>query len=980
MKIRIQEQILFDLAMAFGNSLDLDLVLSKGMPVYLRHLGCMAGAVFMEKEEDGAVLHELVFILPRLGETGKAIKLFSDMIMDCLDRKKVDELRLLLPLHEIVDSRHVYLFNLPEFGFIVLVKNGEPLELSLIKSLLLLNTKIGNACISCVSYQRYVKLNGELYKEVAERKQVEQELRTNERRLRVIFERSPLGMIHFNSDGIIIDCNEQFIKIMGSSREKLLGFNTARDSTAEMGKALAGSLSGKPSYYENYYTSVTGGRKGYLRIAFNPVTPEISPSEVIATVEDFSERKKIEESLVQSEIRLNTILDSIQAGVMLIDPQSRIIIDSNTEACRLIGLTKEQIVGRICHDFVCVAEKGKCPVLDLGQDVDKSERVLLTSKGVKLTVLKTVNIVLINGKEQLLECFVDISKRKQAEEELLRAKEDIEKYAQNLEATNKILTETTASRDELEQEVAERKLAESRLRESRQLYQELVENAASIILRLDTSGRITFFNEFAEKIFGYSRDEILGEKIVGTIVPEVESSGRDLRKMIQDIFHNPEDFISNENENMLRDGSRIWVNWSNKALYRSDSNILEILCIGSDITEQKRAVKALKSAKLQAEAANKAKSEFLANMSHEIRTPMNSILGVADLLLETNLTEEQIRYINLFESAGKSLLSLINEILDLAKVETGRIDLESVCFDLDMVLKDIKLIMDIDAKSKGLEFSCKLEADGPVFVLGDQIRLKQILLNIIGNAVKFTEHGSVDITVSSAHTKQNIRLFTFNVTDTGIGIPPEKLNTVFDSFAQADSSTTRRYGGTGLGLTIAKRFAQLMRGNVSVESEVDVGTTFKLVVPLEVCNDIKTGNSPEEEESVSVSDNSVSIKKKILIVEDSESNRMLLELYLEASGHYVVLVEDGLQGLTAYKNDKFDLIFMDIQMPVMDGIAATKAIRKYEKENSLTPIPIVALTANAFEEDKERCFDAGCTGFLAKPIKKKKLLSEIDSF
>ncbi|SME95363.1 PAS domain-containing hybrid sensor histidine kinase/response regulator [Desulfovibrio gilichinskyi] len=818
----------------------------------------------------------------------------------------------------------------------------------------------------------------ELYKEVAELRKAEHELRTNGRRLRVIFERSPLGLILFNSDGIIVDCNEQFVRIMGSTREKLLGFNIAQDSTIEIGAALAKALSGEPSYFENYYTSVTGGRKGYLRVAFNPVTPEKTPSEVIATIEDFSERKKIEESFIQSEFRLNTILDSIQAGVMLIDPQSRIIIDSNAEACRLIGLEKEQIMGRVCHDFICAAERGKCPVLDLGQAVDKSERVLLTSKGTKLTVLKTVNIILINGKEQLLECFVDISQRKQAEEQLLRAKEDIEQYAQNLEVINKKLTETTASRDELEQEVAERKLAESRLRESRQLYQELVENAASIILRMDINGRITFFNEFAEKIFGYLRNDILGKNIIGTIVPEVESSGRDLRKMAQDIFHNPEKFINNENENMLRDGSRIWVSWSNKALYSSDNKLLEILCIGSDITEQKKAVKALKLAKCQAEAASKAKSEFLANMSHEIRTPMNSILGVADLLLETKLDEEQKRYINLFESAGKSLLALINEILDFAKVETGRIELESVCFDLGLSIKDIDSIMRVVAKSKGLEFSCTLDADHPILVLGDQIRLKQILLNIIGNAVKFTEKGAVSITVSSVPARQNTRLFTFSIIDTGIGIPPEKMHTIFESFAQADSSTTRRYGGTGLGLTIAKRLAGLMDGEILVESKVGAGTIFKLVVPFNICNEVNKDNSYNGEEAIPV--DSGSKKKRILIVEDSESNRMLLDLYLEPSGHEVVLVENGLQGLTAFKNDNFDLVFMDIQMPVMDGIAATKAIREYEKENSLATTPIVALTANAFEEDREHCFNAGCTGFLAKPIKKKKLLSVIDSY
>ncbi|SDL61409.1 PAS domain S-box-containing protein [Maridesulfovibrio ferrireducens] len=979
MSIRIQEQILLDLAMAFGNSLDLKEVLSEGMSVYLRRLGCMSGVVFMEKENSQESLrHEIVSVIPSLGQTHKAISSFVDMIMVCSNRKELDEVRLSLPLHKVVDNRHAYLFNLPGFGFVALLKSGEPFKDSLIKSLLPLNTKIANVCLSCVSYQRYAELNAELHREVAERKQAVQELGANERRLRVIFEHSPLGMIHFDADGLIVNCNNQFVHLMGSTREKLLGFNTARDSSPEMGVALTKALSGEPSCYEDFYTSVTGGKRGYLRAVFNPVTPEKESSEVIAIVEDFSKRKQVEESLLQSEARLSTILSSIQAGVILIDPQTRIITDSNEEACRLIGLDREQIIGRVCHDFICAADKEQCPVLDLGQEVDKSERILVTATGKNLTIQKTVSTVVIDGKEQLLECFVDITSRKQAEKQLLQAKEDIEQYVISLETTNKQLIETTASRDELEQEVADRKLAERRLRESTQLYEELVENAASIILRLDQVGRVTFFNEFAEKLFGYSRDEILGECIVGTIVPEMESSGRDLRKMINSLFDKPEDFMINENENMLKDGSRIWVNWSNKALYGPDNELIEILCIGSDITERKRAEKTLKLAKQQAEAANKAKSEFLANMSHEIRTPMNSILGVADLLTETELTEEQSRYIALFESAGKSLLSLINEILDLSKVETGRMELESLFFDLTDAVKEVDSIMAIAAKSKGLEFSCTMEPDSPKFILGDQIRLKQILLNIMGNAVKFTEHGSVSINISSIPARDNSRLFRFSISDTGIGVPQEKLQTIFDSFAQADSSTTRKYGGTGLGLAIAKRLAELMDGEILVESEVGRGTTFHFVAPFETCYEIDQGVCFKEEKFHFV--NSGAGKKRILVVEDSESNRMLIDFYLEQSEHEVVLVENGLEGLNAYKKDDFDIVFMDIQMPVMDGIAATKAIRDYEKEHLFDPKPIVALTANAFKEDRQRCFNAGCSSFLAKPIKKNDLLMIIDSF
>ena len=897
------------------------------------------------------------------------------MVRNISNCKAIEGFCSKLPMHKIIDGRNAYIMELPEFGFLVLLKSGQPLGKSLITSLLPINTKIANACISCVSYERFAKLNSELHKEVAERKIVVRELMDSERRHRVIFEYSPLGMIHFDTDGAIKDCNEPFARLMGSTREELLGFNTAQNTSLKMSAALKKALSGKPSVYEDYYTSVTAGKVVYLRAVFNPVTPGKENSEVIATIEDFAKRKKAEESLRQSESRLSKILSSIQAGVLLIDPETRTIMDSNAEACRLIGLEKEQIVGRVCHDFICAAEKGKCPVLDLKQDVDKSERILLTSNGEKLTVQKNVSTIIIDGKQQLLECFVDITQRKEAEEQLLQAKEDIENYVKILEDTNDQLIKTTASRDDLEQEVADRKRAESSLRESRQLYQELVENAASIILRIDKKGRITFFNEYAERLFGFSRDEVIGKKTIGTILPEVDSTGHFLNGFVDKIFNNPEGFVYHENENMLKDGSRIWVAWSNKALYNSNNEFIEMLCIGSDITERRHSEKALQFAKLQAEAANRAKSEFLANMSHEIRTPMNAILGVADLLADSELNEEQRHYIRLFESAGESLMNLINEILDLSKIETGHMELESVPFSITSLLGDISAIMEITAESKGLDYSCIISPDVPSLVMGDPVRVKQILLNLVGNAVKFTEHGSVSVLVSVSDVNCSRISIKFSVFDTGIGVSQTKLNTIFESFAQADSSTTRKYGGTGLGLAIAKKIANLMKGEILVESKEGAGTTFHFSAPFDVCSDNCVDNKWNVENNQSEYLNIE--KKKILVVEDSESNRMLIAFYLGESSHEMFLAEDGLEGFEAFKEGGFDIVFMDIQMPVMDGLAATKAIRDYEKEHSLEPTPIIALTANAFKEDRELCFKAGCSRFLAKPIKKGDLFMEI---
>ena len=656
----------------------------------------------------------------------------------------------------------------------------------------------------------------------------------------------------------------------------------------------------------------------------------------------------------------------------------------------------------------------------------------------------------------------------------------------------------------------------SDLRDSETQHRTLLESINVGVFRaeIDVDGQLLKANRALAEMFGYRgwneirkiqiRSLYVKPKLHQTIVKELFDGG-----IVRD----------REIQMRRKDGTPIWVNMT--ASLEMDGNKHNCLeGVLEDITE-KRQAQEFEKAKVAADAANAAKSDFLASMSHEIRTPMNAILGMADLLWESRLTKIQRNYVKIFRNAGENLLLLINDILDLSKIEAGQINLEEIDFNLEELFEEIGSIFALRAQIKNIDFCWYIAPDVPRIIIGDPTRIRQIIVNLVGNALKFTETGVITFEADITE-KGYLRIL---IRDTGVGIPEEKMNSIFDTFSQADSSTTRNFGGTGLGLSICTRMVESMQGGIFVSSTKGEGATFAFTIsatypiqpeiapPLqntailivdrestcreflklslcdlgakvflakeltdssalaaeislssyeqntllighptgdedrfEVLKKLKHGpclnwkwmmimeakpqpratarakqlgatyvhrpvhpqaivediryaytyeNSSEHgletntelssKQAGKTENNLIQIseyqeQQNILLVEDSEDNRMVINLFLKGTPYKITYAENGLEGYEKFKKGKFGIVLMDIQMPTMDGYEATKAIRDYEAENKLSPTPIMALTANAFQEDEQKALASGCTAHMAKPIKKKKLLRALEEF
>ena len=381
----------------------------------------------------------------------------------------------------------------------------------------------------------------------------------------------------------------------------------------------------------------------------------------------------------------------------------------------------------------------------------------------------------------------------------------------------------------------------------------------------------------------------------------------------------------------------------------------------------------------QAQVANKAKSEFLANMSHELRTPMNAIIGFTSVLLSEELDDLHRQYMKTVDNSARNLLNLINDILDFSKIEAGRLDVEYIPFHTPQLLEEISSEMQPLAFNKNIKLEIDAGREVPEIMTGDPLRIKQCLINLISNAVKFTEEGSVRL-IASFQNEGDKEYITFKVKDSGIGIPEEKLKLIFNSFSQADGSTSRKYGGTGLGLSITSNLVGLMGGEISVESIINHGSTFTIKIPTAVLDDPSETNIVNDDrydDSQIENSNKGALKgSRILVVEDNMANQELIETYLRPTGANFVIADNGLEGIKIWLEDStFDIILMDMQMPVMNGYDATEQLRSAKCD-----VPILALTANAMQGDSDKSIRAGCDCHIPKPLDRGYLINVIKKY
>jgi PAS domain S-box-containing protein len=665
----------------------------------------------------------------------------------------------------------------------------------------------------------------------------------------------------------------------------------------------------------------TGGEIGALALSFNEMLKRLHEREASLkrTLEDLKER----------EARISSIVNTTVDGIITIDEES-IIESFNQAAEKIFGYTADEVKGK--NVSILMPEPHRS-----GHD-------------------RYVETYLASGRSKVLGTSKEVLGRRKNGTmfpiELSVSKADL--------GNRRIFTGIL-------RDITERKKAEEELQK---LYN-AVEHSSAVVIITDTQGNIEYVNPKFVQVTGYEKTEVLGEK------PRILKSGETLPETYKELWNTITSGVEWQGifHNKKKNGEFYWAAASISPLKDTNGMITHFVGIQEDITAIKLFEQELQKAKEAAESANQAKSDFLAGMSHEIRTPMNAIIGMAELMMETPLSDEQKRYAETLIHAGENLLNIINDILDISKIEAGYLELESTAFDLQELLDKACAIMAIRARDKGIGLACNVLPDVPVHLIGDPGRLRQIVLNLLGNAIKFTDSGGVVLEVNKETSDKTTLLFS--IRDTGIGIPEDKVNRIFEKFTQADSSTTRRYGGTGLGLTISKRLVELMGGRIWVASTVGVGSTFYFTAGFQLQ---KEKPQTEPVPVTAVPELTAPRSLRILLVDDSEDNRLLILSFLKRTPFVIDIADNGSDAVEKYKTAAYDLVLMDIQMPVMDGYTATKTIREWERSNKRDPTPVLALTAYALQEEIRKSYDAGCNGHLTKPIKKNDLLYAIAAY
>ncbi|WP_052294253.1 PAS domain S-box protein [Desulfosudis oleivorans] len=845
-------------------------------------------------------------------------------------------------------------------------------------------------------------------RDITDRKQAEAALRAEVMRNRTITGTAQDAIVMIDPKGDISFWNPAAERMFGYTGQEALGQNLHRLLPPQ--RYHAAHLKAFLQFQQTGMGDATGktlelaaldkdGREFPIELSLSALRLD-DGWHAVGIMRDITDRKRAEDKLRSAHERIHALMESVQAGIILVRKSDRVIVEANPAAARIADVSVDALVGTPCQEHFCPAEIGRCPVFDLGQEVDNSERSVYRADGKHVPILKTVTSLSLDGEDYLLESFVDITDLKRAEEEL--------RFQTRLQ---ELLTEISTTYISLpldRMDVAvENSLGEmgifvgaDRVYLFDYDFEKQVCNnthewcAAGIAPRIDTLQAIPF-SAIPQWVNAHRQGKTLYIDDIKALTPEdgvrrlLEPQG--VQSMIAVPLMDNErclGFAGFDSISALRHYSD-----AEKKLLTVFAQMLV------NIRKRHEIEQSLHQATQRARAATQAKSEFLANMSHEIRTPMNGILGMTSLLLETELTGEQRRFAEIVRNNGDALLEIINDILDFSKIEAGKLELEMVDFSLNKLLEGLAGALSVQAHKKGIELIYDIEPGTPSHVRGDPGRLRQILANLMGNAIKFTEKGEVfvqiktgeavaadtvaeteagapdvkstepEVAVSVSDNDAPAVTLLFSVKDTGIGISPEKIETIFESFTQADSSITRNFGGTGLGLTISRKLAGMLGGKLWVTSNPGAGSTFAFTARFEAPEEAVV--ALEEHPPLDLD------RARILVVDDNATNRLILNRTLTGYGASVTEADSAIRGLFEFRRaadegNPFRLALIDCRMPGMDGFGLAERMHKAPVRTGTTEI--MMLTSDNRSGDLEKCRNLGISRYLIKPISRKDIL------
>ncbi len=738
---------------------------------------------------------------------------------------------------------------------------------------------------------------------------------------------SHTGLVISDANRIVVFANVAVTKITGYAMDEIVGHSLGSMlqgpltdlTTIEMMRANLNAQKSFSTEVINYHKQ---GYPYWVQLDVTPLYDELGELFGFMAVQtDINQRKQAELALVRQSKLLRTVIDEMTDVLVLKDDQGKFLL-ANKVVAGLYGTTPEAMIGKDDADFGVPAEQN---------EFFRQNVLSIMARG-EAEVVNEESFDALSGQKRYFKSIKKPFKDEQGNNQILVIAHDM---TADVEAQKQIATSELRLRYALEatqEGIWDWDISSGAVEHNSHWYRMLGYDSTDIASTVDG---------FSELIYTQDRDAVFA-KI------KAHFSGEITR-------------YDSEHRMCCKDGSLIWVHDRGCVVeYSAAGEPLRMVGSFSNINERKLAEQALVRAKQQAEAANRSKSEFLANMSHEIRTPMNGVIGMASLLLSTKLTAEQRDYLETMHTSGEALLTVINDILDFSKVESGQMTLENITFNVrDVIHSTVELLL-LTIKNKGLSFKLTVDDSVPQQLVGDAGRWRQIITNLVGNAIKFTAKGSISIALSAKQLGSKIQLHTA-VSDTGIGIAQDKRDKLFIPFSQVDASTTREFGGTGLGLSISRQLAMLMGGEIGVESEAGVGSCFwfTVVMPLAALQ-IK------QEETQTIELSTVQILR-ILLVEDNIINQKVAIAMLRKLGHHVDAVSHGKEAIQQLALLDYDVVLMDCQMPIMDGFEATRIIRTGGKTRN-AQIPIIALTANVMQEDKDACFASGMNHFISKPI------------